>query len=233
MKAKGEARNPELVAFISHSHKDRELAGEAKQVLSDAGIEAFVAHDDIEVSDEWKRRILDELGRCDLFVPLLSKKFLESRWTLQELGFVASRPNVKIVPLSIDRTVPFGFISHLQSGPIRSDGITCKLLVEPLAKGFPRKILPYLIRRVGDARSFRDAEFKMLSLLPLLERLTKAEAQNLAEAATRNGQVWSARQCRDEYLPDFVRLHGGNIKAETLHALKYQIEEDDWYRASP
>lgn len=42
-----------LVAIISYSHKDREIAGEANEVLSEAGIEAFVAHDDIEVSEEW------------------------------------------------------------------------------------------------------------------------------------------------------------------------------------
>ncbi len=233
MTTKVDAGNSGLVAFISHSHKDREIAGEAKEVLSEAGIEAFVAHDDIEVSEEWQRRIREELGRCHLFVPLLSKKFLKSKWTLQEAGFIASRPKVKIVPLSIDETVPFGFISHLQSRPIRRDGITCKLLVEPLVKRFPREILPYLIRRAGNAHSFRDAEFKMRSLLPSLERLTRTEAQDLADAAIRNPQVWSADRCRNEYLPDFISVHGSNLKAKTLQALKYQIKEDDWYPGSP
>ena len=100
-------------------------------------MEAFVAHDDIEVSEERQLRIREELSRCHLFVPLLSKNFLESQWTLQEVGIIASLADVKIAPLSIDGVLPFGFISHFQSSRIRSDGITCQLLVEPLAKHFP------------------------------------------------------------------------------------------------
>ena len=90
-----------LVAFISYSHKDREVAREAKQVLAKAGIDAFFAHDDLEVSEQWQSRIKDELRCCNLFVPLLSKNFRESPWTLQEIGFIASRSEVKIAPLSM------------------------------------------------------------------------------------------------------------------------------------
>ena len=229
MNSKGDTGDSGLVAFVSHSHIDREFAGQAKEVLSDAGMEAFVAHDDIEVSEEWQLRIREELSRCHLFVPLLSKNFLESQWTLQEVGFIASRSDVKIAPLSIDGAVPFGFISHFQSGRILSDGITCKLLVEPLAKHFPGEIHRYLIRRVGNAHSFWDAESKMSTLVPLFKLLTKAEAQDLAEAAADNSQVWAARMCRDDYLPAFIQIHRGNIKGKTRRALEHQIKTATWY----
>ncbi len=222
----------ELVAFISHSHEDRESARQAKNVLSKAGVQAFVAHDDINISEEWLGRIREELRRCHLFVPLLSENFLKSKWALQEIGFIASRSTVKIIPLSIDGTIPIGFIRHIQSGFIRNGGITCKLLVEPLVRRFPREIIPYLIRRAGKANSFREAEFKMRSLLPSLGCLTRTEAQDLAEAAIDNRQVWSADLCRKEYLPAFIELHRGNLRAETLSILKYQIQEDDWYHGS-
>lgn len=173
------------------------------------------------------------MGRCHLFVSLLSEKFLKSKWTLREVGFIASRSKVKIAPLSIDQTVASGFISHLQSRPIRADGITCNHLVEPLAKRFPREIFPCLIRRAGSTHRLRAAEFKMRSLLPSLERLTTTEAQDLADAAIRNPQAWSSDRCRNDCRPDFIRVHGGNLKAETLQALKYRIKEDDWYRGSP
>ena len=191
-----------------------------------------MAHDDLRTSEEWQRRIREELRRCQLFVPLLSKSFLRSRWTLQEVGFIASRPKVKIAPLSIDETTPFGFLSHLQSGRISSDGVTPKLLVEPLARDFPRKILPYLIRVAGEAGSFRSAEAKMRPLVPLFDLFTTEEAQALAEAAIRNGQIWSARECQDEFLPEFIRVQGSNLNNETLRALQHQIEKDTWYRAS-
>lgn len=221
-----------VAAFISHSHVDRTFARQAKEVLGRAGIDAFVAHDDLRTSEEWQRRIRDELRRCQLFVPLLSKSFLRSRWTLQEVGFIAARPRVKIAPLSLDETIPCGFLSHLQSGRISSDGITRKLLVEPLARHFPRTILPYLIRVAGEAGSFRSAEREMRPLVPLFRLLTVAEAQALAEAVICNGQVWAARQCRDEYLPEFIRVQGSNLNDETLRALQYQIEKGTWYRTS-
>ena len=109
---------PTVVAFISHSYKDRRYAGQAKAVLSDAGIEAFVAHDDLKTSERWRRRIREELTRCNLFVPLLSENFVNSRWALQEMGFIASRSDVTVAPLSIDKTLPFGFHSHYQSGRV-------------------------------------------------------------------------------------------------------------------
>lgn len=120
MTAKVDARYSGLVAFISHSHKDREFAGEAKEVLSEAGMEAFVAHDDIEVSGEWLGRIREELQRCHLFVPLLSKNFQKSKWTLQEVGFIASRSKVKIAPLSIDETLHSGSSRIFRAVPFKT-----------------------------------------------------------------------------------------------------------------
>ena len=223
---------PVVTAFVSYSHLDREFGGQAKAVLDEVGIDAFLAHEDLEVSEEWQRRILSELRRCDLFVPLLSKNFLESKWAPQEAGFIASRPEVVVAPLSIDGTMPFGFMSHVQSSRIRGEGITRELLVEPLAKRFPRKILPGLIRIAGKAGSFRHAEMTMRPLVPVFSLLTAEEAQALAEASVRNGQIWSASLCRSTYLPEFIRVQGSNLKPETLLALRYQVENDEWYRDS-
>ena len=228
--AAGSARStPNMRAFISYSHVEREYGVQTKRVLDEVEIEAFLAHEDLEVSDEWRERILDELQRCDLFVPLLSVNFLSSKWAPQEVGFIISRPEVVIAPLSIDGTIPFGFLSHLQSRRIPTEGITRELLVEPLARRLPRKILPHLIRIAGDAQSFRDAEVKMRPLVPFFPELTPEEAQALAEASIRNGQIWSAKLCRTEYLPQFIRDQGANLNSKTLRALQYQVETDRKY----
>ena len=58
---------------------------------------------------------------------------------------------------------------------------------------------------------------------------TAEEAQALAEASVRNGQIWSASLCRDRYLPEFIRVQGSDLKPETLRALQYQVENDEWY----
>ena len=220
---------PRVTAFVSYSHKDRKYGGQAKAVLRKVGIDAFLAHEDLQVSEEWQHRILKELSSCDLFVPLLSKNFLESKWAPQEAGYVASRPTVIVAPLSIDGTTPCGFFSHVQSSRIASDGVTRELLVEPLVKKFPRTILAALIQIAGEAATFRCAEQKMRPLVPHFSRFTAEEAQALAEVSVDNGQIWSAADCRDKYLPEFIRLQGSNIEPKTLRALRYQVDNDTWY----
>jgi hypothetical protein len=228
-KKKRDSSEPTVIAFISYSHEDRKYGAQAKRVLAEVRIHAFLAHEDLHVSDEWRERIIEELRRCDLFVPLLSANFLASRWAPQEVGFIVSRPGVAIAPISLDSTTPFGFISHLQSRKITKEGITRELLVEPLARRMPRKILPGLIRAASDAGNFRSAEALMAPLVQYFSIFTANEAQALAEGSVRNSQIWSAAACRTEYLPQFVQHQAQNIDPKTLRALKYQIANDGWY----
>ena len=215
-----------MIAFISYSYCDREYARQTKQVLEEVGVSAFLAHEDLEVSEEWKKRIIKELKICDLFIPLLSKNFRRSKWAPQEAGFIVSRPGVRIAPLSIDGTIPFGFIEHLQSGQIREGGVTHELLVVPLAGKEPRAFLPGLIKMAVDAPSFRSAERRMDPLVPLFPLFTAQEAQALAQGAVRNGQVWLASKCRKEHLPEFIQVQGHQIKPATLKALQDKIDND-------
>ena len=73
----------QVKAFISYSHEDRVHGGQAKTALAEVCIVSFLAHEDLNVSDEWRERILEELRQCDLFVPLLSANFLASKWHLR------------------------------------------------------------------------------------------------------------------------------------------------------
>jgi hypothetical protein len=92
-----------------------------------------------------------------------------------------------------------------------------------------RAILPGLIQIVSDSGTYRSAEAKMLPLVPFFPNFTPDEAQALAEASVRNNQIWSAGLCRTEYLPELIRVQGKNIKPKTLRALRYQIQNDEWY----
>lgn len=222
-----------MIAFISYSHLDREYARQAKQVLEEVGVAAFLAHEDLEVSEEWKARIIEELRSCDLFVPLLSENFRRSKWAPQEAGFVASRSEVRIAPLSIDGTLPFGFMEHVQSSRIGRSGVTRELLVMPLAHQQPRVFLPALIKIAVAAGAWRTAERRMRPLVPLFPQFTANEAQTLAEGAVDNDQVWSASECRTEHLPEFIRVQGHQIEPATLKALQYQIDHDRRYIPSP
>ncbi|HET8547251.1 MAG TPA: hypothetical protein VFL57_04570, partial [Bryobacteraceae bacterium] len=72
-------------------------------------------------------------------------------------------------------------------------------------------------------------ESTMRPLVPLLPIFTPEEAQTLADASVRNSQIWPARLCKDEYLPELIRLHGPSMKPKTLRALSYQIKNGEWY----
>ena len=152
---------PKTKAFISYSHLDKKIAGDVNRFLTDIGIDGFLAHEHIDVSEEWRESILKELRCCDLFIPLLSENFRKSDWTSQEVGFIVSRlkEGVKIVPFSIDKTVPYGFFSHIQSVSIQR--LDKRYLVESLMGEIPRKILPGLIRDLRKAHTYNDASDKM------------------------------------------------------------------------
>ena len=220
-----------LRAFISYSVKDKSVGVEVKTALAEYGIKSFLAHDDLHISEEWKDRILEELKRCDVFVPLLSEDFRRSHWTDQETGIVFGRTDVVIIPLSIDGTRPYGFISHVQGKKIPKDEEWDSVLKKPLLKRFPRILIPHLIHSVGEAYCFRNAEAIVKPLVDVFSSFTKKEANQFAMAAVNNNQVWSASLCRSEYVPAFIKLHRHHIREATLRALRYQIKHNKWFPA--
>lgn len=100
-------------AFLSYSHKNRKLARRLKEGLAEFGIEAFLAHDDIAVSERWRQVILKKLRDCEIFIPILTDAFMESDWTDQEAGFALARGK-RVVPLKVD-VGPYGFIGAFQA----------------------------------------------------------------------------------------------------------------------
>jgi hypothetical protein len=100
-------------AFISYSTANKKWSSAVKSALSSVGFQGFLAHEDLQLSEEWKASIIHELKKANIFVALLSKEFKQSEYCSQEVGFIISRKKVLIIPLSIDGTMPYGFISLL------------------------------------------------------------------------------------------------------------------------
>ncbi|MEQ1714816.1 MAG: toll/interleukin-1 receptor domain-containing protein [Hyphomicrobium sp.] len=99
--------------FISHVHTTKQSAANLKSTLQNYGISSFVAHEDISVSDEWREEIIKSLQTMDGLVAILTKDFVESKWTDQEVGFAVCR-DVLVIPLS-KSTNPYGFIEKFQA----------------------------------------------------------------------------------------------------------------------
>jgi len=82
------------------------------------------------------------------------------------------------------RQTPFGFISHVQeSRAITTDGITRKLLVEPLAKPHSRKSCRAIQIASGRWQLPLRRGANVATCVPLFEKLTPEEAQALADAS--------------------------------------------------
>lgn len=218
-----------LRAFISYSTKDKVIACELKEVLDHFGIFSFLAHEDIQVSQEWKRRIIYELKRCDIFIALLSKSFKESNWAPQELGMVCSRRKVLIIPLQIDSLVPFGFIDHLQGVKVKEGMVSKELFVAPLIKKFPRQMISGVITRLEGVRTFRSAEEQMAPIVPFYKLMNRKEINRFADISIKNNQIWPAFKCCDEFLPAFIKKHKKRIKKKSLKILNYQIQKQEAY----
>jgi hypothetical protein len=216
-----------MKAFVSYATEEKVWASYARRTLEALGLAPFLAHDDIEVSAEWQKRITEELAEASVFVAILSRAFKASNWCSQEIGWISSRQGVVVIPLSIDSTTSYGFISHIQSRRMTSEQDLDTALTYVLLGKFPRLVIPQVINRVRGARSFRSAEFYIRPLVPHFAFLDQPEATSLAQAAIENGQVWDAGLCRTEYLPQFLRLNRTQISPDQFTALASKIGYND------
>lgn len=218
-----------MKAFISYSTREKKHGAVARDVLADIGIESFLAHDTLQISEDWKKRILLELRTCNIFVPLLSESFRKSAWCGQETGIVSRRRGVLIVPLSLDGTAPYGFISHIQGKQLRNGEIEREQILNAVSKKWPAFVIDHLLKPMEKVYSFRKAESVMEPLVPYFARFTTTQARRFAELAVKNGEIWDAHLCRDEYLPKFLKAQKGNISKQMYKALKFQIQNSRTY----
>jgi len=204
-----------MYAFLSYQTADKNVARDIQKVLDDVGISAFLAHEDIQVSHEWRETILKEIRKADIFVPILSKIYYTSPWCVQESGMAAFRKGMCILPLSLDGSIPQGFIAHIQSTRIDGDNIQLASLCPGLAKKDIGFVINMLSNIIGQSGSFRVAEYNFESILPYLNKATPKQIVNLLNIAAKNGQVLHASLCASKYLPPLVKSHGHLLDQET------------------
>lgn len=208
-----------IPGFISYSSADKQRAAEVKTALAACGIDGFMAHDDIHVSQQWRDRILDELRRMQVFVPLLSSNFKTSDWTAQEAGAAVVRADVLIIPVSLDGTVPYGFLNHFQGRPLPRP-IHPAFFRDVLLMNRPHIVIETLIDELESAGTFRGAEALMQPLFPFFDKLTPAEAERIIDISIDNDQIWNASKCRGIYLPALLQAAQGKVPASKLQELR-------------
>jgi hypothetical protein len=193
-------------AFISYQARDRIIAGSIKQLLEGVGINAFLAHEDIDVSSEWQERILEEISKSSLFICLISANYLTSPWCMQEVG-MAILKNITVIPLSLDGAIPLGFIAKYQATRIDVERPQIKDLIPGLLKHDKFDGLNIIIELIGASGSFRMAESNFELLLPYIDDLTEVQIRTLFKHIRTNNQIHHATLCASTYIPSVLRQH--------------------------
>jgi len=211
--------------FISYSTEDKLIAAKIKEILMSFGIKCFMAHDDIEISEEWKLRILNELNEADIFIPLLSDNFKSSDWCSQESGIACYR-NILFIPLTLNKKIhPYGFMNFRQGGFIKRDSIPLEYLINPILVNFPRlNILDNLIDELNGVIGYRRAERLMGNLKPFFDKLSVDEVNKVIDFSISNDQIWDAGRCKRYYLPKFIKINEDKIEKNKLQELSSLIE---------
>lgn len=179
-----------IQVFLSYSSDDSNLAGDIKENLEDINLEVFLAHEDIDPSSEWLEEILRNLKECDIFIPIISENFRNSKWTDQESG-IAFILNKRIIPIRVD-LVPYGFIGKYQALKL-GDSISdcCDQIRDTILK-----TPDYLIKAFVNSWSFHDANEKA-ELLSKYEEFTLAQINDIISGFINNNQIrgaWTARR---------------------------------------
>ena len=99
--------------FVSHLAAHKIQASKLQQALNNRGISCFVAHEDIEPTQEWQAQIELALATCDILVAMLHPNFHASKWTDQEIGFCMGR-GIPILAIRLGED-PYGFIGRFQA----------------------------------------------------------------------------------------------------------------------
>lgn len=211
-------------AFISYQTADRVVAGEVKDELAKAGINSFLAHEDIEVSVEWRARILRELHVSDIFIALLSSAYLRSMWCVQESGIAAFRDDLLVAPFSLDGTIPPGFLGIYQSARLDPQNISVQSLAPALTSRDPDKGLHNLIHALAGSQNYRSAEANFAPVVPHIPTMGAAHATAILEAAAGNDQISNAALCARNYIPAVLRAYPRIGSRATRRSLKETCE---------
>jgi hypothetical protein len=104
-----ELSKAEITIFLSHSHKDKDLAYGFENLLAQYKIKVYIDWQDYSLPDTPNRktaeRIKEKIKTSDFFILLATYNALSSRWCPWELGIadgVKSENSILIVPIISD-----------------------------------------------------------------------------------------------------------------------------------
>lgn len=186
-------RKSQFRLFVTHLAAHREIAHELKEALSSYGICCFVAHDDIEPTQEWQSEIETALSTCDALVTLLHPNFHSSNWTDQEIGFAMGR-GIPVFSISFGQD-PYGFIGRFQA--FNGNAKTAVSLARELFDAYrtnkqtQKRMSEILISLFENSECYADAK-ERIGYLEELDMWEPSFATRIRSASNNNPQISEA-----------------------------------------
>lgn len=172
--------------FLSHKAEVKKETAKLKESLKLFGVSAFVAHEDIQPTKEWRDEIENALFSMDAFVSLMTEDFHDSDWTDQEVGVAFGR-GVPIISVKLGKD-PYGFIEKFQALSCMWEAAP-KEIVKLLLKH--DQMLNAYIKVVRKCENYDDAN-TLAEVLPFLDKLSNQAVELLISAYNENEQVYAS-----------------------------------------
>lgn len=174
----------QLRLFVSHLSLNRERMSALKSSLAHWGICAFIAHEDIEASREWRDEVEAGLETMEILAAVVEPGFKESDWCSQEVGYALGR-KIDIIPLQAGLD-PFGFFGKYQGIPIKGkipDTVANEIAKLLLKKPKHRE---KLLKNIGKAFSALESPKKihLVTLLDDWSAVTDDQLKGVVEGAS-------------------------------------------------
>ncbi|MFW2480669.1 MAG: toll/interleukin-1 receptor domain-containing protein [Lentimonas sp.] len=179
--------------FLSHLAEHKVKVHQLKDALLHYGIDAFVAHDDIQPSREWQDEIELALRSMDSLAALVTPAFIESKWCDQEIGWAFGR-GIPILPVRLGSD-PYGFAGKYQaiSGTLDMPLQLAELIFDTLIiKTETQHALCHALpNALLNARSFAISS-KLGEVIAGHESYTDSEKDLFWKACQENDQVYGS-----------------------------------------
>lgn len=179
--------------FLSHQATYKVEVAQIKDELALYGISAFVAHEAIQPSLEWRPEIELALRSMQGLLALFTPDFHSSFWTDQEIGWAFGR-GVLVVPVRLGAD-PYGFAGKVQgiSGTLEQPKALAKavfetLLNNPQTHGELRRAYS---KEFCESRSFNQSN-QLSNYITKITDFTDAEKEAIRNACESNSQLANA-----------------------------------------
>lgn len=176
--------------FISHISSDKEAISKVKGNLIDFGVDAFVAHQDIEPTKEWITEIEIALDSCDALAAFLTSNYHKSLWTDQEVGYCIKR-RILIIPVRLGMD-PYGFMGKYQELTATyktSEQISKEMFMILLTHDLTAaRMAPCVVQLFENSSSFAESK-KISGYLKKIKHWSPELLGRIEDAVKKNSQI--------------------------------------------